>query len=206
MHTNYAIDACHWRCPARHEAGHAVASIVMSREVGRSWPAFGRVFIRPGATGPYVDRSGREIDCVGLVEGPDFWTPGLSSAASLRNNRTDFKAEVQVSMTLEIVYSLAGPFAQARPLGRGSKASARWDALLSGGCNQDYKRAEAVIADMRAMTESQTCDLVKRYWLAIDALAERLLQRHSLDYDAAAAIVVPLMAAARPSTPGRLTA
>jgi hypothetical protein len=135
------------------------------------------------------------------VEFTAGWDPGVLPGAVLRNVDPRIKELWQVLMNMEIVGALAGPFAQARALGGNSKTSAKWHALFTGGCEGDYKRAEVTIADMRAMTrrgslrkfEDQTYTLVKRYWPAIDALGELLLQRQLLEYDEAAALVMPLL-------------
>lgn len=111
------------------------------------------------------------------------------------------KIKWRTLMEMEIVTLIAGPFAGARAAGRNAKASARWDALFGGGCDVDYNRAEAIIADMRAMTkrgslrkfEDRTYDIVKRFWPAIDALGDELMKRESLVYDDAAAVVLPLL-------------
>jgi hypothetical protein len=104
-------------------------------------------------------------------------------------------------MTLEIIISLAGPFAQVRFQGRRSKSSVRWDALFGGGCCDDYNRVKGTISDMRTMTgrgsllafEARTFDLVERCWSAIEALGEQLLERHVIEYDEAVATVAPLL-------------
>lgn len=201
MHPSYNTDAPHWPITARHEAGHAVAAIVKFREAGWHWGPFDRVLIRPGATKPYIDDRGRFIDCLGLVEGPSHWNPGLWPADYLRNADPSSKAQWHALMSIEVVSRLGGPVAQARAHGYNSKTSARWNAIFTGGCGDDYTRAEAIIHDMRAMTrcgslkkfEGETYDLVKRYWPAIDALGEELLRRHVMKYDDAFAVVEPFV-------------
>ncbi len=173
----------------------------MYRELGRDYQSFYRVLIRPGISGPHIDARGRANDCLGLLERPSSWKPGLLPHDVLRKTEPLLKDLWLKCMTLEVIISLGGPFAQARSLGYGSKRSARWDALFSGGCIDDYTAAEATISDLRAMSgrgslrafESRTYDLVKRQWRAIDALGEQLLKRHVIEHDEAVAIVAPLI-------------
>ena len=165
-------NAQHWPCTARHEAGHAVAAVVVSRELERDYPSFHRVLIRPGISGPSIDTRGRAIDCLGLLEREGSWQPRLYPHDVLRQTEAYMKILWVKCMTLDVIISLGGPFAQARWQGHGSKRSARWDALLGGGCRDDYRIAENTIADLRAMTrrgslqafEARTYDLVKREW------------------------------------------
>jgi hypothetical protein len=210
VHPCYAPNAQHWPITARHEAGHAVAAIVMFRQAGWHWDAFDRVFIRPGAIKPYIDERGRACDCVGMVERPSRWNAGMLPGDCLRDVEPWVKEKCQLLMSIEVISNLAGPFAQARAMGRNSRVSARWDALFSGGCGDEYGKAEATISDMRAMArrgslrkfEAQTFDLVKQYWPAIDALGERLLKQHSLEYDEAEAVVEPLLGGSHASLIG----
>lgn len=61
------------RAIAYHEAGHAVAYVRAAEVIERPMP-FERVVIRRDWTEPYVDRRGRSIDCVGLVEASDIYS------------------------------------------------------------------------------------------------------------------------------------
>jgi hypothetical protein len=200
MNDDFSPAAGHWPHTARHEAGHAVAAIVMFQGLGRNHPSFDRVLIRPGAAGPHVNRRGIPIDCVGLVERVNSWTPRVMPLDSLRTLDPEVKSKFLTNMKIEIVVSLAGPFAQARSMGGKSRRSARWDALF-GGCIPDYETAKAVIREMRAMAgrgslrafEGQTHDLVKSAWPAIEALADRLLEKHEIAHDEALAIASPLL-------------
>ena len=201
IHPDYNINAPHWPITARHEAGHAVAKIVKYREAGWNRKSFDLVQIRPGAIGPYIDDRGRSSDCLGSVEGPSDWNPGLLTTGLLRKVTPPFEGVFQVQMNIEVISSLAGPFAQARAMGENTKKFVPAYALFNGGCDEDYKRVEATISDMRAMTrrgslkkfEGETYDLVKRYWEAINALGEALLQRHVMEYDDAFAVVEPFV-------------
>jgi hypothetical protein len=138
---------------------------------------------------------------LGILEIPSSWVPGQYRHKFLREVDPHLKHLWIECMTLEIIISLGGPFAQARCQGGRSKSSARWDALFGGGCCDDYKNAGGTISDMRAMAgrgsllafEARTYDLVKRCWSAIDALGEQLLERHVIEYDEAVAIVAPLL-------------
>jgi hypothetical protein len=201
IHPDYNVNARHWPITARHEAGHAVAKIVKHREAGWNRKSFDVVQIRPGAIGPYIDDRGRSSDCLGSVEGPSDWNPGLLPTGLLRKVKPPFESIFQVQMNIEVISRLAGPLAQSRAMGGNSKKGVRWHALFNGGCIEDYDLAQATISDMRAMTrrgslgkfEGETYDLVKRYWEAINALGEALLQRHVMEYDDAFAVVEPFV-------------
>ena len=106
--------AKHWPCTARHEAGHAVAAIMMYRELGRNYYSFHRVLIRPGATGPFIDSYGRERDCLGILERASSWKHNMFPSKSLREVEPWLKHRWLECMTLDIIIALAGPFAQAR--------------------------------------------------------------------------------------------
>jgi hypothetical protein len=105
-------------------------------------------------------------------------------------------------MKWEIMVALAGPFATAMYFGRRSKRAMRWAALFSGGTQEDYKRAESVLADYRKATrrtyglrrfEDRTREFVLNAWPAIQAMALTLLKSNVLEYDAAASVILPLL-------------
>jgi hypothetical protein len=101
-------------------------------------------------------------------------------------------------MEWSILTSLAGPFAEAAARGVRSKANLRWKALFDCGGMYDYKAAGAILQDYKKASgrrrglpyfEDQRRDLVLKRWPVIEALAQALLARETLDHDDADAIV-----------------
>jgi len=193
-----------WRSTAHHEAGHAVAYIRAFRALGQDWPAFERVVIRPNASGLHLNGRGVEIDCVGVCEATDICIPVVGLAIFNGAQRPELQSMMLRRMEWEIMVKLAGPFATAAHAGIRAKQEMRWAALLSGGTDDDYKRAESVLADYKKATrrayglrrfEDRTRDLVLGAWPAIEALAVALLNSKSgaLEYDEAVSVVLPLL-------------
>jgi hypothetical protein len=185
---------------AVHEAGHAATLILAHRALARYQPSFLRVVIRRECSSPYIDYKNREVDdCFGLCEGPDLYTPGNDVIASYQE---PLKSEMLAKMEWSILTSLAGPFAEAAARGVRSKANMRWKALFDCGGMYDYRAAGAVLQDYKKASgrrrglpyfEDQTRDLVLKSWPAIEALAQALLARETLDHDDAYAIVEPFL-------------
>jgi hypothetical protein len=184
------------RLIAHHEAGHAVAYIRAQQKMGRHWPAFDQVLIRPEALTrpdiPYIDLRGREVLCCGLVEKADLYS--LVSGRLVWDGMPDMRPTLQAAMEWEIMGSLAGPYAEVVARGRGAKSTIFLDALFSGGVKEDFKRAEDVLADWKWATKGRaglrrfgerTRELVLADWPAIEALAAALLTRNVLSYDEA---------------------
>jgi hypothetical protein len=185
---------------SHHEAGHAVASILAFRALGRSYPAFDRVFVRPDFSSPYIDRKGRSIDCAGLCEGPNLYTPKIGLLVF--NMEPALQAEILQTMEWSMVISFAGPFAEAIAKGLRSRRDKRWTALFSSGAEEDYRQAEAVLADYKQASkrryglrhfEELAWDLALKQQSAIAALASSLLSQLSLEYDQAHGIVSALL-------------
>jgi hypothetical protein len=194
----------HIHFTSHHEAGHAVASIVASRALGRSYASFERVFVRPDLNSPYTDRKGRSIDCAGLLEGSDLYTPkiGLLVFNAEPAPRETWQAEILQTMEWSMIISLAGPFAEAIARGYRSRRNKRWSALFSCGAKEDYRRAEEVLEDYKQASkrryglrhfEDRAWDLAVLQQPAIDALASSLSSHLSVDYEQAHEIVVPLL-------------
>jgi len=132
--------------------GHAVAYIQAFRALGRHWQAFHRVVIRPHASGPYLNRRGVDIDCLGICEGPHLCNPAFGLDVFNLDQGPEWRSMMLRQMEWEIIVALAGPFATAAHHGVRSKAGMKWAAALSGGGQNDYKRAESVLADYRKAT------------------------------------------------------
>jgi hypothetical protein len=192
------------RFVSHHEAGHAVAYILAFRALERSYPAFDRIFVRPDFSSPYVDRKGRSIDCAGLCEGPNLYTPkiGLIPFHMVPAPRPTWHAEILQTMEWSMIISFAGPFAEAIAKGLRSRRDKRWNALFSSGAEEDYRQAEAVLADYKQASkrryglrhfEDLAWDLALKQQSAIAALASSLFSQLSLEYDQAHEIVSALL-------------
>ena len=70
------------RLVAVHDAGHAVAYFVAFKDIGFHWHAFHRVLIRPNISKPHVDWKDRKVQCSGMVEGNDIYSPVIGSRSS----------------------------------------------------------------------------------------------------------------------------
>lgn len=189
---------------SHHEAGHAVASILAFRALGRSYAAFERVLVRPDFRLPYVDRKGRSVDCSGLCEGADLYKPkiGLCIFNMVPAPRASWQAEILQTMEWSIIISFAGPYAEAIARGCRSRRDKRWTALFSCGAENDYAQAETVLADYKQASkrryglrhfEERAWNLVLLQQPSINALATTLADRLSVDYDQAEKIVRPLL-------------
>jgi hypothetical protein len=194
------VDPMHF--VAAHEAGHAVANILAHRALGRDYPSFDRIFIRRDFRSPYIDQKNREVNCIGMCEGPALYTPGIGLHVFHANplSRPTWRAEILTTMKWSIVISFAGPFAAAFSRNYRSRRDKRWTALLSCGASEDYRQAEAVLADYKEASkrrygirhfEERAWDLVGANQPAISALASKLLQYETLEYKEAHGIVVP---------------
>jgi hypothetical protein len=185
-----------------HEAGHAVANILAHCTLGRNYPSFNRVFIRRNFSSPYIDRRGREIDCSGLCEGPNLYTPGIGLGMFNLEPRAGWKKEILSTMEWSMIISFAGPFAEAFSRNCRSRRDKRWAALFSCGASEDYAQAESVLADYKKASkrrygirhfEDRAWELVVANQPAISGLASKLLQHKTLEYEEAHKIAAPLL-------------
>src|SRR3954447_1929142 len=99
---------------AVHEAGHAVASILAHRDLGRDYASFNRILIWRDSP-RYIVRKNREIRCLGLCKGPDVYRPGIGLAHFNHEPelRPGFKAEILATIEWSMIISFACPFAVA---------------------------------------------------------------------------------------------
>ena len=178
---------------AAHEAGHGVAYIRAYQKMGRHWPAFHQVLIKPDFSEPYVDWKGRECsDCAGLVEASDVYA--LVGGRRLWDAEPDIRPRLKAAMEWDIIVSLAGPFAEAIARGYRGKSTILSVAIVNGGAGEDFERAENVLKDWKWATKERaglhrfgerTRELVLSEWPAIEALAAALLKRNVLSYEEA---------------------
>ena len=101
-----------------------------------------------------------------------------------------------------MIISFAGPFAEAIAKGSQSRRDKRWNALFSSGAAEDYRQAEAVLADYKEASkrryglrhfEELAWDLALKQRSAIGALASSLQNQLSLEYDQAHETVSALL-------------
>ena len=192
------------RFVAAHEAGHAFTLILAHRALERDYASFHRVFIRRDFSSPYIDGKNREVDdCSGMCEGPDLYVPriGLMVFYQELEAQPELRLEMLAKMEWAILTSLAGPFAEAAARGVHSKARMHLKARFCGG-EADFEAAKAVLLDYeraskrrRSMLdfEERTRELVLKSRPAIDALAQALLVKETLDHDDAYAVVEPFL-------------
>ena len=177
---------------AVHEAGHAVASWHMQQLLGRGWCQFERVFIRTPeevAAGPYVDDRGREVSCVGMLEGPSRYNPGILNPLLVS---PDLLPLLRKTMEAEVVTTLAGPIAEAQ-----MRKCSLVSTLLIGGsgdeemarrCLSDFQ-CDANVSEAFERSVRRTRKIVRQRWGAILALADELLIRRSLTGAEAVAVI-----------------
>jgi hypothetical protein len=188
------------RATAYHEAGHAVASWAMTRELGDSnLPNFFWVLIRrPDETAsPYIDGNNQKHWCLGFVEGRRHYDPTEieSSVVLLTHPERQTLIEMrQRKMEAEVISLFAGPMAEAR-FGAHSLS-----AVMNYWGAQDYETARRAAADfafgndlwslMDALWD-RTVALMGRpdVWGAVEALAGELLQHWAIDRDRAVEII-----------------
>jgi hypothetical protein len=179
------------RPTAVHEAGHAVASWHVQKALGRDWCQFDRVFIRTAAESvtPYIDRRGREISCLGMMEGPDRYTPGIIPINLIPEEIRDLW---RVNMEADVITNLAGPIAEAR-YRRQSIAG-----MYLGGGRSDFIKSRTSVQDfapeqmasaMFAELQRRASKIVSMRWNSILALADELLVRRSLTGVEAIAVI-----------------
>jgi hypothetical protein len=200
------------RMTAFHEAGHAVASWAMQRELGQHRCQFVRVFIRrPEDTmSPYMDYLGREVWGVGMVDGPSHYDPMGTHIPTFPLHRLDPETDMVVPvddieqkrwvgmrrrhMEAEVIALIAGPVAEARY----TRQSQAWVMTFAG--RHDYDMARMAAADFTSGEDlknlidtlwDRAAALIRRrdVWRAIGALAEELLEHWEIDGDQAIKII-----------------
>jgi hypothetical protein len=179
------------RVTAHHEAGHAVASVVMNRDLYRrhDWVCgnFDRVVVhRPED----VLDHGR----FGVVEGRPRY-PLIP--AGERTVSGEMRAIRRAEMAADVIESLAGPFAEAR-----YSCKSIDEIVQFGAGKDDYAEAHAKAAhyapeDGRHLGRlwprlwKRSAALVRRpdVWRAVQTLAGELLQRWEIEGDEAVRII-----------------
>lgn len=189
------IGHAEWPGVAHHEAGHAVAEIVIRRALDNPPPPFHRVLIRPGATGPCEAHG----NIVGMVDRQTSFVPALRKSTPTDCTLAEY----------EILARMAGPFAEAMYICRlyGTPdevyvADTARNVCRIGGSERDFEHAENIHRELCILArrkiqlkrlKSRTYQLVRDNWPAICALADRLLTKHELTYDEALAVVRPFL-------------
>jgi hypothetical protein len=195
----WAPDADHWIHTARHEAGHAVALVCMSRKFSRDYDSFERILIRPGATESYVTRRGRRSDCLGCVEHAASVPLSLRNGDRIHNLEKRRERSMAATLEIKIVANLAGPLAEMCSWNeRAELHSKEYDWAWEDN-KEEIRCVGGHVDDLRAIVgsgtmesyERQSYDLVKREWPAIAALADELMLRHVLEYNEALAVIEP---------------
>jgi len=194
---------------AIHEAGHAVGFWAISDRIvkkkQRSWERFqrtgcGRVHPPPDLTpkfrivlrsqdeieaGPYHDRSGRKIDCDGIVDMEEMDL----------DTRLELSAGERVK--LYAVGLLTGPIAQIHEASLDKYNQDDWEDAQSS-YRREYMEAWKVVfpqygakrigkGQMEKLTR-EAHDLVGNHWTAIEALAVRLVEKRVIESEEAIAI------------------
>jgi hypothetical protein len=196
------------RYVAIHEAGHAVAAWALSKDAGWSFrgAGFDRIVIRTrfeAAIAPYIDDRGREVDCVGIVEGATFYNPSLSfvpdmkvydaDSDSLVDDNSFFVERERRRMEAEVICLFAGPLAEAR-----YRRISPWRAFLFGGETdnerarlvlRDFYRSDDLLGQAYATLYRRASALVGKHWSAIDRVASALMIQRSLSGDEALPII-----------------
>jgi hypothetical protein len=172
---------------AIHEAGHAFASWATSRRSGRSWTQIDCATIMSPDDivdeTPYINRHGREVHCLGIVEMSDRWDDrshmlvGSLPRPILRDNNLS-----------DAIVALAGLVAEA-------KYRKAWLAtcLLNSGSSTDVDNVYAILgsypgtdldsAPTWAEVQRHARYIINKGWPAIVTLADCLLDQGTLEED-----------------------
>ncbi|TIQ59661.1 MAG: hypothetical protein E5X61_01120 [Mesorhizobium sp.] len=180
---------------AHHEAGHAVAAIVLNRQMfddDRKLPAFSSVSIYPDPG---------DGDYLGVVMSKCFYSAqGFTSKRKpIFEDDLDRYFERDCAIR-EIVTYLAGPFAESAFEGYLDPFDMAMNASDENEGSSDYADAKRIYGELRFLMprrpdwgriEDRTARLVLDHWSAIEALAAHLLVKHDLQFDEALTIVAP---------------
>ncbi|AZO19423.1 hypothetical protein EJ070_00710 [Mesorhizobium sp. M1E.F.Ca.ET.045.02.1.1] len=180
---------------AHHEAGHAVAAIVLQRQLfddDREFPAFSSVSIYPDAG---------DGDYYGVVICKAFYlAQGFTSKRKpIFEDDMDRYLERDDAIR-QIVTCLAGPFAESAFEGYLDPRDMAMNASDANEGSSDYADAKRIYGELRFLMprrpgwrriEDRTARLVLDHWSAIQALAAHLLVKHDLQFDEALTIVAP---------------
>ena len=181
---------------AYHEAGHAVATWAMHRELGWQGHPFKRVLIRTPReilNGPFVDDQGTKWNARGLLEGGHKYFP--THHYFVKGITKEIYDQLRIYMEANVVQILAGPLAEARCRRKSPNA------MLHGGGLFDAEYARFNIEDFTSNsteTEVLTRELVRRaidllsrpsVWRAIVVLAETLIEKHRVEVKEATSII-----------------
>ncbi|WP_292578144.1 hypothetical protein [Mesorhizobium sp.] len=190
---------------AHHEAGHAVAAIVLMRQVfddDREFPAFSSVSIYPDPG---------DGDYLGVVMSKCFYSAqGFTSKRKpIFQDDLDRYFERDGAIR-QIVAYLAGPFAESAFKGYLDPFDMAMNASDENEGSGDYANAERIYRELRFLMprrpdwgriEDRTARLVLDHWSAIEALAAHLLVKHDLQFDEALTIVAPHLPPMPAATP-----
>jgi len=200
------------RWVAVHEAGHAVAGWAMQRALGLEGYRFQRILVRSAeevAAGAHVTGLGCRVNCLGMVEETARYQPvghyvpdGMQSAAS-RAERGRMIAAWRNNMEADVIELLAGTLAEAR-----CRRIARTEVLRSGGRGDyalalrkahDFARDEHELGRLMNGLWRRAATLLRdpAHWAAVGALADALLERHTLDGAEACTLIEQAVAAWR---------
>jgi hypothetical protein len=191
---------------AIHEAGHAVASHLMQKRLGRDWPQFERIVLRTREeikAGPFIDLRGREHDHIqGIVEGGDRYIAIGRNGVIANCNVTppELLAQLRKNMEADVIQLMSGPAAEARyRRWPGAGPDFYFAVFLREVTFTDFEEAHRKIQDFCSTDDEtgelfnalleQSIRLVARNWPAITTLASELLQVRSMEADEAVRII-----------------
>jgi len=169
-------NAAAWRRAAIHEAGHCLAYWWNGQFIYRA------VVCDPKGRTLVIDRRGREVACTGLVEGSSF----IADPVLMLGRGRLVLDEVLDDLERDLLHCYCGPIAEALHSRVGDVA-----VQLSAG-SDDYSQArrllEIVPDEMRsAIADSahkRSKALVRRYWPAVQAVADLLQRQGDVDGEA----------------------
>lgn len=199
--------AAQLRYTAIHEAGHAVASWAMQKELGRHWQQLRNIMVRTldEVNERLFDRHGRMLEGLGNVETSDRFCmvtgPRLLERDTLPDGGLESEADhgarvehCRKLMEADVIDTLAGPLAEARYRHRSHIAL-----FLFEGGRDDWKAANACLESFHGPNSGARLDALlkrsarvindKRHWRAIEALADSLVERRFLLADEAVRII-----------------
>lgn len=177
---------------AIHEAAHAVALWLLTREAGEPEPGFDRIYLVPRQ-----EAIARASGLVGGVSGAaDGYVPLHEYVPNMVGPSDAQKAHLRQEMERAVVILLAGPAAEARHVRRGFHEVTSRDV----GGHRDLERAQERVNDFAQPGErdelmrrllSKTRALLRcgAVWPTIKELANALLERRDLTGEQALEII-----------------
>jgi hypothetical protein len=207
LRTLSQIEQGELECTAIHEAGHAVAQIILGRDFGKRFQLvaiYPDNIVAPSPDDAFLGKITRSRFDVFWIPSYQQLTPREEWVSRLHGRKTSSASHLNYAMynmRREFITMMAGPYAEYL---RGSENTSHenvmswfddWCEIYSG----DARDVIAIMDDYRCYKRTppvkkftaDTHHLVASNFSAITALADALLVQHSMTYDEALSISEP---------------